>query len=64
MIALENHTEIITSFAEDKKIYNANLKSGFVKMCDFGNDATQFTDISDFLLDDPNNQLRYMTHAT
>ena len=38
--ALEHHNEIITQFAEDKKVYNANLKSGFVKMCDWGSDAT------------------------
>ena len=54
--------DIVENFAESKKDYDKHLKTGFVKLCDLGNNATDYTDISDFLLDDPRNKLRYMTH--
>ena len=60
--ALVNSSELrphVENFAENQKEYHANLKTGFVKLCDFGQKAEALTDIDYFLEDDPNYKLSY-----
>ena len=63
--ALTNTPELrvhVENFAENKKEYDENLKSGFVKLCDLGHQGDQLMDIEYFLNDDVNSKLRFPSH--
>ena len=56
--ALRLHAE---KFAESKEDYDTSLKSGLVKLFDYGHE--DLYDIESFLLDDPDFKLRFPEHV-
>jgi len=51
--------EHVQKFADDKAAFHTTFKKSFVKLCDLGNQPEELVDVEYFLMDDPNNKLRF-----